>query len=433
MPETVAPAPSRTVWSWALYDFANSAFTTLVVTFVYATFFTKSMVLGAEGTPDETLGSFYWGNAVAVAAILVAILSPILGALADRGGYRKQFLAISTTLAILTTAGLYVFEPGAWLPALALFVVGNVAFEMGAVFYNAYLPEITTPERIGRVSGLGWGLGYIGGLLCLVVALFGFVQVETPPFGLVKDLGQNVRATMLLTAGWFALFAIPFFLFVRDDRPAQGTAGEPVVKATFAELQRTFKEVRRYRQIVRFLVARLFYNDGLVTIFAMGGTYAAVTFGFTFAEVIQFGIALNLAAGLGALAFGLVDDKLGGKRTILFSIVGLCIATLIATALTSTAALWTAGILVGLFAGPNQSASRSLLGRMIPPDKETEFYGFFAFSGKLTAFIGPALFGWFTVLFGTQRAGIGAVLVLFLIGGVLLLRVDEAEGLAQRT
>jgi UMF1 family MFS transporter len=411
-----------------MYDFANSAFTTLVVTFVYATYFTKQMVLGPDGAPDETLGTFYWSNAVSVTALAVAFASPFVGALADRGGYRREFLLAATVLCVLATAALFGFTPGQATLALAAFVVANVAFEMGNVFYNAYLPEIAPPDRIGRISGYGWGLGYLGGLLCLVLALFGFIQTETPLFGLSAANGENVRATMLLTATWVAVFSVPFFLFVRDDQPARSTAGQPVLASTWRELRRTVAEIRRYRQIVRLLLARLFYNDGLVTIFAMGGTYAAVTFGFTFSQVIVFGIVINLAAGLGALAMGRLDDAIGGKRTLLLSLVGLAAATLLTVLFESESALWAAGIAIGIFAGPNQSASRSLMGRFIPPDKETEFYGFFALSGKLTAFIGPMLFGWLTLATGTQRAGIAAVLVLFLIGGVLLLLVDEREG-----
>lgn len=433
------PATRRAVVSWALYDFANSSFTTLVVTFIYAAYFTKTMVLVPDGqgglAADETLGTFYWSNAVSLSAIAVALLSPVLGALADRGGYRKEFLAAATVLSVGATAALFFFPPGAVMPALTAFVVGNVGFEMGYVFYNAYLPELAPPERIGRISGFGWGMGYAGGLICLVLALVGFVEAEVPPFGLSAEAGEHVRATMLLAAAWFGLFSLPLFLFVRDDAPASATAGEPVLRATFAELRRTLGEIRRYRQIVRFLIARMLYNDGLVTVFAMGGVYAMVTFGFSFGDVIVFGIVTNVAAGLGALAMGGLDDRLGGKRTVLISIVGLSAATALAAALTSASALWVAGALIGLFAGPNQSASRSLMGRFIPPEKETEFYGFFAFSGKLTAFVGPALFGWLTLALGTQRAGILAVLALFLAGGLVLLGVDEREGIerARRT
>ena len=199
-------------------------------------------------------------------------------------------------------------------------------------------------------------------------------------------------------------------------------------------LKETWAEVRRYRPIIRLLVARLVYNDGLVTVFAFGGIYAAGTFGFTFEDILLFGIALNVAAGLGAFVFGFVDDKIGGKLTILISLVLLSLATLIAVLAPADmpGALWAAGILIGLAAGPNQSASRSLLGRMVPDDKETEFYGFFAFSGKLTAFMGPLLLAVLTDAFGSQRIGIAVVLLFFLVGGLLLLRVDEKAGVALR-
>jgi UMF1 family MFS transporter len=424
---------SRAIWSWALYDFANSAFTTLVVTFIYATYFTKEMALTSEGgrlVPDEELGTFLWSNTVAVTAVAVAIFSPIAGVVADRRGLRKEFLAATTIVCVAATATLFFLEPGQVPLALIVFGLGNVAYEMSYVFYNAYLPQIAPADRIGRISGYGWGFGYIGGLLCLAVALFVFVHPANPPFGLDPATGAPLRATMLLTAGWFALFSLPMFFFVPDDRLASAPAGGSLLKAAFGELGRTFREARRYRQIVRLLIARLFYNDGLVTVFAMGGAYAGVTFGFSFSEVIVFGIVLNLAAGLGALAMGVLDDHIGGKWTILISLVGLSLATLAATVLRSESALWAAGIAMGIFAGPNQSASRSLMGRFIPPARETEFYGFFALTGKLTAFLGPALFGWLTLAFNSQRAGIAAVLVLFLIGGVILVKVDEREGIA---
>jgi UMF1 family MFS transporter len=197
------------------------------------------------------------------------------------------------------------------------------------------------------------------------------------------------------------------------------------------QLLDTFNQIRQqYRQILRLLVARLIYNDGLITIFAFGGIYAQGTFGFTTEEVIVFGIALNVAAGLGALAFGFLDDLIGGKRTIFISLAGLFAAGLLAVLTPSVFWFWVAGIVVGLLAGPNQAASRSLMGRFVPATKETEFYGFFAFSGKATSFLGPLLLGQFTLFFANQRAGVATVLLFFIVGGLLLRRVDEKEGIA---
>ncbi len=414
----------RAVASWALYDFANSAFTTLVVTFIYATYFTRGIV------GDETLGTTYWSRGVTATAIAVALLSPILGAIADRGGLRKRLLALSTVLCIGGTIGLYFAEPGQIGRALLWFVLANVAFEMAGVFYNAFLPDVAPPDKIGRVSGYGWSLGYVGGLLCMVIALVGFVQPETPWFGLSTENGQNIRATNLLVAAWFALFSLPIFLWVREDRSAVSPPGTPLVSTALRQIASTFREVQDYRQVVRLLVARLFYNDGLVTIFAFGAIYAQGTFGFSTTEILLFGILLNVTAGLGAFALGFLDDILGGRRTILISLVGLFAAGALAVLTPSKSLFWVAGVLVGIFAGPNQAASRSLLGRFVPPDKENEFFGFFAFSGKATAFLGPFLLGVLTSAFGTQRAGVAVVLVFFLVGGLLLLRVDEADGIA---
>ena len=418
---------SAQIRSWALFDFANSAFTTLIITFIYATFFVKGVAA------NETSGTVLWTwGVIGPSAVLIAVLSPLLGALADRTGTRKRALFISTAICVAATALLFFPQRGDVVMAMILVVVANVAFEVGQVFYNAFLPEIAPPDRIGRVSGWAWALGYAGGLLCMALAL-GLVSPEVAPFGLDKATGEHVRVTNLLVAGWFGLFAIPAFLFLREPKAEAAPSERGLLASTFGELRTTFREIRRYREIVRLLIARLFYNDGLVTIFAMGGIFAATAYGFTESEILLFGIVLNLAAGVGAFIFGFVDDKIGGKRTIYISLAILSVATLVAVFGPTKAWLWGAGILIGIASGPNQAASRSLLGRFVPHDKETEFYGFFAFSGKATAFAGPVLFGLMTALFGTPRAGVATVLLLFALGAFFLSRLDEASGAAVRT
>ena len=418
------PTSRSPIWAWATYDFANSAFTTLVVTFVYAAFFAKGIA------PDETTGTDLWSTGITISALLVALLSPFMGAMADRGGYRKRYLGIATIVCILATYALFFPQKGDVWMALGIFIVANVAFEMANVFYNAFLPDIAPPDRIGRVSGYGWALGYIGGLFCLVAGLVLFVQPAPPLFGLNADTDAQFRATNLLVATWFALFSIPMFLLVKDEKVENPPPASQLIREAKDDLIRVFREIKKYRQVFRLLVARLIYNDGLITIFGFGGLYATVVFDFTLDDVIVFGIALNLAAGFGAWAMGHLDDKLGGKTTILISIVGLIAATLLAVFTRSVTWFWVAGIGVGLLAGPNQSASRSLLGRFTPEMKENEFYGFFAFSGKFTAFLGPFLLGKMTLLFDSMRIGIVVVVLLFLVGGALLLRVDEKEGIA---
>lgn len=418
----LTPANRRAVWAWSLYDFANSAFTTLVVTFIYATYFTQAI---AE---DEVSGTEMWSRAVTVTAIAVAILSPYLGAIADRGGYRKRFLLVATIVCVVGTSALFFVEPGEVARALFWFIVADISFELGNVFYNAFLPDISTPEKIGRISGYGWSLGYAGGLLCLVAGYFVLVVPDQLPFGLSKDTGEHVRATNLLVAGWFALFSIPLFVILKERRPRDSPGIGSILRSATREIIVTFQEIRRYKDIFWLLLARLVYNDGLVTIFAFGGIYAAGTFGFTTEDIFIFGIALNLAAGLGAYFFGFVDDRIGGKTTILLSLVLLFVSSLLAVITTSRALFWLAAVGVGIAAGPNQSASRSLMGRFVPLSKENEFYGFFAFSGKATAFMGPLLLGMLTGLFDNQRAGVATVLFFFILGGVILLKVDEKRG-----
>lgn len=411
--------------SWVMFDFANSAYTTLVVTFIYGTYFVKSMAT------DEITGTALWSRGITITAISVALLSPVLGAIADQTGLRKFFLLISTLITITGSAMLYWFGPDQIFWALSVFVISNIAFELTNVFYNAFLPDIAPKKTIGRISGIGWGAGYIGGLMAMVIAMVGFVSPEVPWFGFSKEAGEHIRATNLLVAVWFALFSIPCFLFVNQSRPLKQTSVKNSIKNSLSDIAHTVGSLKKYREISLFLIARLVYNDGLVTIFAFGGIYAAGTFGFTFHEIMIFGIVINVCAGIGAFAMGVLDDIIGGKKTIQLSNMALALASLMAMFAPNRTWFWAAGILIGLFAGPNQSASRSLLARFVPPAKENQFFGFFAFSGKLTAFAGPLLLGVFTTMFNSQRAGIGVVVFFFIAGAVILNLVDEDAGIHQ--
>ena len=257
----------RVIASWCLYDWANSAFNTLVVTFVYSVYFVQTF------SDDPGRGTALWSRGITVSALIIAVLAPFAGALADQGNRRKYLVGCTLTCCLLT-AGLAFVHPDqahAAFIAMIVFVAANVAFEVGLVFYNSFLPNITSEERIGRVSGYGWGLGYAGGLVCLALAL-PFVTGDPPPLEMTSVDGFNVRATNLLVAAWFLAFSVPLFLFVRD---ADVRRSRPDIGAAFADLRQTFTHLRRHRQIMRFLVARLAYNDGLLTIFAFGGIYAA--------------------------------------------------------------------------------------------------------------------------------------------------------------
>ena len=424
-----------------MYDFANQPFTTLVVTFIYGTFFTKVI---AE---NEIVGTMLWSRGITITAIIVALLSPIMGAIADRGGYRKLYLIFWTWVSIIGALILWFPVEGQVVFALTAFIIGNVGFEMGGVFCNAFLPEITTKKNIGRVSGYGWSFGYVGGLIALAIALLLFVNPDIPIFNLDKSTHEHIRATNIMVAIWFAIFSIPTFLYVNQEkRPKQKI--KPMIIESINQVRNTFRNIRQYKEMSKFLIARLIYNDGLITVFAFGGIYAAGTFGFSFQDILIFGIVLNVAAGFGAFLMGFLDDMIGGKATIQISNLGLIVACIIAVSapdrdlfnitlpiigsmlITGKSMFWLSGILIGIFSGPNQSASRSLMARFVPKDRENEFFGFFAFSGKATAFMGPFLLGVLTQIFESQRYGI-AVVILFLIVGFLLLRsVDEDAGIA---
>ncbi len=421
LPAAGAPASRRAVVSWCFYDFANSPFTTLVVTFIYASYFTQAIAA------DTISGTLAWSRAVTVTALVVALLSPILGVVADRGGYRKFFLLLWTVACIVFTALLYLPLPGQVFQALLWFTLANIAFELSLVFYNAMLPEIAPQNRIGRISGYGWALGYAGGLAAMAVAFVGFVDAATPWFGFSREAGSHIRATNLVVAAWYAVFTLPLLLWVREVQPRTPLSSRMLL-SSFHHLAVALRDVRRYREITKLLLARLLYNDGLVTIFAFGGIYATGTFGFTFSELMIFGLALNVAAGVGAFFLGHLDDRIGGKRTIEISLYGLIIAAVVAILTPSRGMFWGACILVGICAGPNQSASRSLLGRFVPRDKENEFYGLFAFSGKATAFLGPFLVGVLTSHFDSQRVGMSTMIFFFAAGLWLLRRVDEEKG-----
>jgi len=310
--------------------------------------------------------------------------------------------------------------------ALILAGLGNFAFEMGMVFYNAMLPDLAPRKMLGRWSGWGWGLGYIGGLSCLAVTLVGFVQTETPWFGLSKDLAEHLRATPVLVAVWFAVFAIPLFLFT-PDQPSRRLSPTAAIREGIGALLETLRKIRSYSQIARYLLARMIYTDGINTLFAFGGIYAAGTFGMPFSELIMFGIAINLTAGLGAVMFAWLDDRIGPKRVILIALAALTILGGILLIIQDKTMFWVFGVPLGLFVGPAQSASRSLMAHIAPAELRTEMFGLYAFSGKATAFIGPALLALATDMFHSQRAGMATILIFFIAGGFLLLPVVDAR------
>ena len=286
------------------------------------------------------------------------------------------------------------------------------------------LPDLAPRRLLGRVSGWAWACGYAGGIACLAFCLLAFALPEQPILGLDKASYEQVRITGPFVALWFALFALPMFLLT-PDRPASSLSTGQAIRRGLATLWGTIRQLPRYGNIARFLLARLFYIDGLTTLFAFGGIYAAGTFGMAFEEVLFFGILLNVTAGLGAVAFAWIDDWLGSKPTILIAVTGLTIFGAAILVVDSKVAFYVLGCVIGLFIGPAQAASRTMMARLAPADMRTEMFGLFAFSGKATAFLGPALVGWATLATDSQRLGMATILVFFVIGGLLMLPVKE--------
>lgn len=416
----------RAVASWCLYDWANSAYNTIITTFVFSVYFARGVV------GDPVAGTARWSAAMTVAGIAIALLSPLLGAIADRHGRRKPWMALFTGITVALSAALWWVRPD---PADALFalvcvVVATVSFELANVFYNASLPALVPPRLLGRVSGWGWGVGYFGGLVCLVVALFGFVKAEAPLFGLFglswEQWGPqaNIRATALLVALWYGLFALPYFLWVPDEPPN----GRSLVQATregVAMLGRTLRHAGQHRQAVRFLIASAFYRDGINTITAFGGLFAAGTFGMSFEEIVLFAIALNVVAGFGAIGFAWMDDRAGAKPVILAALAGMLLFGLPLLLVSDKLWFWLLALGLGAFFGPAQAAGRSMMARLSPPGMTGEMFGLYGLTGRFVGFFGPLLFGLATEAFASQRAGMGTVLAFFVVGFGLMLGVRE--------
>jgi UMF1 family MFS transporter len=387
--------------AWAAYDWANQPYATLIQTFVFSVYFMRSV---AE---SETTGSAQWGTALGVAGLVVAIAGPILGAIADQGGKRKPWIIGFTLLCVVAIALMWFVEPSPHFVWLALILVGvaTIGSELSLVFYNSLLPTLASADRVGRWSGWGWGLGYAGGLLCLMIALFVFIGPKGAWLGLNADSGEPVRAVALFAAAWYLLFALPLFIFT-PDVPSSGKSWEAMVREGLGQLTRTLRQIRQHGPIMRFLVAHMIYIDGLATLFAFGGIYAA---------------------GIGAFAFAWIDDRIGSKATVLLSLIGLIVSGTVILLVHSFALFWTFALILGLFVGPAQAAGRSLLARMAPESMQNQMFGLFALSGKATAFLGPLLAGWLIYWAGSQRVGMATLVVLFAIGFLIMLTVPREK------
>ncbi|MGB0163367.1 MAG: MFS transporter [Candidatus Puniceispirillaceae bacterium] len=394
--------------SWVLYDWASSPVPTLHATFVFSVYFTT--VIAPEN------GSLYWAQMTALSAFLLAVAAPVMGRVADTKGLLKQGLIATTLAAALATAALWFIHPSPAfiLPALLLSGLAIFLSEAAFLFYNGLLPSVADKQDYGRLSGLGWGTGYFGAIAALVLVLVLFILPDQPVTGTKSQLGGPVQLTMLFAGAWLVFFSLPLFIFA--PRPP----ARPLSGSLWAQFLSSLKQAAAIPGMKRFLLARMAFTDGLVTLFAFGGIYAAKVFAFSQTEILIFAIALNITAGIGAVLAGPLTDRLGPSSVLRLSLMCLTGLGLVAVLAPDRQIFWATGLALGVFIGPCQSAARVWMARRVPPEHTTSLFGLFAFSGKVTSFVGPLCYGWLVLATGNERSGMAVVIVLLITGYLLL-------------
>jgi UMF1 family MFS transporter len=414
----------RSMAAWCLFDWGNSAFATVIVTFVFSVYFAKSVI------GDEVWGASLWGYAVAASGFLIAMLSPFIGAIADNYGARKPGLFISSLIAVLATSFLYCLIPQSpmWLVFIGLFffVVANTAFEMSLVFANAMLPFIGPPSMLGRLSGWAWGLGYAGGLSCLVLALWLLIGVGNiePVFALPQGTGQALRLTAILVAIWYLIFTLPLMFYTKDVART-GLSIKQSVEKGIIQLKGTLVWLRGEKNLSYYLISSAIYREGLNTLFAMGGLYAAQVFLMGYQDLMIFAIGLNVTAGLGAICFSYIDDRVGARKVIILSLLGLIAAGTAILLITDKTDFIILALILGIFIGPAQAAGRSLVARLTPPGYIAQSYGIYNLTGKAASFMGPMAFALITQLTGNLQWGMIAIILFWAFGLYLMWQVKE--------
>ncbi len=406
-------SPKTRIFSWLLFDFANTSFSVMMVTFAFPLFF-KNVICGGDPSGDAI-----WGACISISMLLVALISPVLGAQADYSGRRKRFLLIFTLISVISTALLSFTGPGYAIPAAALFILANIGFEGGLVFYDAYLPEITSRRSIGRVSGYGFAMGYLGALAILLLVkplLSKGITVANMP---------NLHLSFLLVALFFALFAAPLFLNLRDTKGVARAADTARIREgvftsvsrSIGEVAHTVRHIMSYPDLARFLLAFFFYNDAILTVIAFSSIYAQNTLGFTTGELIVFFMTVQTTAILGSVVFGFVTDRIGPKRTIVMTLIIWFVVIFMAILSEGKSLFYMTGLLAGMSMGSSQAASRSLMARLTPKEHITEFFGFYDGTfGKASAIVGPMVFGLVSSQAGSQKAALASLLLFFGLG-----------------
>jgi UMF1 family MFS transporter len=420
------PVRRREIFGWAMFDFANSSYTTIVITVAFSVYFTKLVAGGGRA-------DFLWGLGIWTTNVIVLLLSPVVGAIADGSGRKKAFLFASWATCVAGTAGLYWATPGDVALSLALLVVSFVAYSFGENFAGAFLPEISTSENVGRVSAFGWGIGYFGGLMSLLLVrpLLAGLDWEAERLLAPENAAvyRNLRLTWPVTAAFFLVAAIPTFALLRERARRVPLRG--LVEATRMGLRRlraTAGHLAHFSELRRFLTVFLFYQAGLMAIVAYAGIVYQRTFGFTADELIGLFLALQLSSAAGAWIFGFVQDRLGGRRTIQMVLVLWILASVGAALATTKAQAWAIALAAGLGIGALQSASRAVVGLFSPAAKAGEFFGFWGMAAKTAYAMGALLFGAVSSATGSQRTAMLSLAVLFTIGLLGMFAIDEGRG-----
>lgn len=416
----------RGVLAWALWDWGAASFNAVVTTFVFTVYLAQAG-FGTEAEVNSQLGF-----AMAIAGVIIAVLAPVLGQRGDTVRGRRRPLAVSTAVVIVIIAALFFIapEPSLLTPALALLAIGSIFYEIASVHYNAMLTSVSTPKTLGRVSGFGWGMGYIGGIVLLLILYVGLIAPEVGFFGVTSENGMDVRVSMLFAAAWFALFALPVILRREAPLAVAAPSARLGLVASYRKLGRDIAAIWRERpEVIRFLIASAVFRDGLTGVFTFGGVLAGVTFGFSASEVMLFAIAANVVAGIVTITVGLLDDRIGPRPIIITSLIGLIVAgsTLFFLHDGGKTTFWIFGLTLCLFVGPAQSASRTMLSRMTPVGREGEMFGLYATTGRAVSFLAPLCFGLAVSIGGQQYWGILGIVLVVAIGLVLILRVPAAR------
>jgi UMF1 family MFS transporter len=427
-PGTGRPAVRRrVVLAWGLYDWGSSAYNSVITTFVFAPYVVRGVV--GDARPGGLTANTWLGISGFVAGLLVALIAPITGQRSDTGGHRRRNLGIWSGLVIATMLGLFSVknDPSYLTVALVLLAAGAVFQEFAGVSYNAMLPQVSTPATVGRVSGFGWSMGYFGGIFLLLICYVGFIAPDVGWFGVTSAGGLNIRVVALFAALWFAVFAVPVLVAVPELPP--GPRARRV--SFFGSYRLLVGDVRRLfardRNAVWFLLASALYRDGLAAVFTFGAILAVSVYGMAQGTVLVFGVVANVVAAVGAVALGVVEDRVGPKRVILVSLVGLLVSCTVLLFAHGTTMFWVFGLLLCLWVGPAQSSSRSFLARVAPPGREGEMFGLYATTGRAASFLAPGLFALFSGLF-SDRVGILGIALVLLAGAVALSRVAPPTG-----